>query len=384
MAKKAPDKLHAIKNNVADIKFYGQEPTWESAVIIDDTRGTLMSNGLNWYHYMTDSADHRAFLVDWLKQTRPKSLDKDLKVLSSVSDKDISPTRAAQARMFIIGFPLIPDENSKIWQSVYDRRKVSALSAKNTGSAKNPAAGLDPDREWLLDYKSVLDDGMLEVLYNTQHTSAAAFAQHYKTNSKRVDGAILEIQTKLAIYQQLQEVRSRTAKGSDEEQLLEGYSRVTPKALKAAIKWLTDLEVLLNSQKVAQKVARVVKKKPVDKTKLVRKLQYLDKLPEWKLTSIKPEQCLGASEVWVYNTQTRKLGVYRSEHPNSLSVKGASIVGFSETRSQQKTLRKPQDQVAQFMGTGSQKLTKWFDGVGTTPHAIKGRSSPTLLLLRVF
>jgi len=384
MAKKAPDKIHTIKNNVADIKFYGSEPTWESAVIIEDTYDGLLSNGLNWYHYMTDVADHRAFLVDWIKQFRTKSQDKDLKTLSTVSDRDLSSTRAAMSRMAVMGFPLSATHQDKIWADIWDRRKVSAPSTKTTGTAKNPAAGLDPDREWLLEYKSALDDGMLGVLYNAQHTSATAFAQHYKTNSKRVDGAVALVRAKLGIYQELSAVRTRGPKGEDETQLVEGYSKVTPKALKVTVKWLEDLIALLDAQRAAQKTARVVKKKPIDKSKLVRKLQFLAQLPEWKLTSIKPEQCLGASELWVYNTQTRKLGVYRSEHPNSLSVKGASIVGYSESRSLQKTLRKPQEQVAQFMGTGSQKLTKWFDGVGTTPHALKGRSAPTLLLLRVF
>ena len=128
---------------------------------------------------------------------------------------------------------------------------------------------------------------------------------------------------------------------------------------------------------------KVRKKNPVDKVKLVRKLKYMVKNDEFKITSINPVNCLNVSELWVYNSKTRKLGVYRSEFPGSILVKGTGFTGILEKSSIQKTLRKPEKQLAEFMALGKNQLRKWFDAIKGVELKMKPRINDQTLLLRV-
>ena len=62
-----------------------------------------------------------------------------------------------------------------------------------------------------------------------------------------------------------------------------------------------------------------------------------------------PTQIVGANELWVFNIKTRKIGKYVASNidpkgmqrqGSGLSVKGTTIIGYNETESIQKTLRK--------------------------------------------
>ena len=80
-------------------------------------------------------------------------------------------------------------------------------------------------------------------------------------------------------------------------------------------------------------------------SKLVEKLKYLKTDDKFKIASVQPDQIIGASELWVFNTKTRKLGKYIAKNidpkglgrdGSGLSVKGTTIIGFDETTSIQK------------------------------------------------
>jgi hypothetical protein len=62
---------------------------------------------------------------------------------------------------------------------------------------------------------------------------------------------------------------------------------------------------------------------------------------ELKLKSVKPENIIGATELWVYNTKYRKVQVYKA--PTGLAVKGTTVIGFDIVESKSLTLRKPED-----------------------------------------
>ena len=66
-----------------------------------------------------------------------------------------------------------------------------------------------------------------------------------------------------------------------------------------------------------------------------------------------------------------------------LSVKGTTIIGFDETKSIQKTLRKPEDQLKDFKGAGKVKLRTFLDDIKTTDTKLNGRCNPETVLLKV-
>jgi hypothetical protein len=105
------------------------------------------------------------------------------------------------------------------------------------------------------------------------------------------------------------------------------------------------------------------------------------------LASISPLDILDATELWVYNTKTRKLGKYVVDDMYGsgakLGVKGTSIVGFNESQSVQKTLRKPAEQLAELKRAGKVVLRKFMDEIKTTQTKLNGRINDQTILIKV-
>ncbi len=101
------------------------------------------------------------------------------------------------------------------------------------------------------------------------------------------------------------------------------------------------------------------------------------------LASINPVEIVGASELWVFNIKTRKLGKYVAEEFKELGVKGTTITGFSEMKSVQKTLRKPVEQLAAFKAAGKVVLRKFLEDINAVDTKMNGRLNEETLLLKV-
>ena len=124
-------------------------------------------------------------------------------------------------------------------------------------------------------------------------------------------------------------------------------------------------------------------KKVVPADKVVSKLKYKKTDEPLKLVSINPADIIGSKELWVYNTKTRKLGKYVAADFSELGVKGASITGFSEMLSVQKTLRKPVDQLKEFKAAGKVVLRKFLDEIKAVDIKLNGRINEETILLKV-
>jgi hypothetical protein len=171
------------------------------------------------------------------------------------------------------------------------------------------------------------------------------------------------------------------------EQLVEGYSHITPKDQKKILAIYTAVTQACDMIITSQKAVRTRTKKPVSKEKLVAKLKYQKEDSTLKLASISPTDILEATELWVYNTKTRKLGKYVVDdiygQGIKLSVKGTSITGFNENESIQKTLRKPAEQLAELKRAGKVVLRKFMDDIKTTSTKLNGRINDQTILLKI-
>jgi hypothetical protein len=127
------------------------------------------------------------------------------------------------------------------------------------------------------------------------------------------------------------------------------------------------------------------KPKAVSKEKLVSKLKYQLNCPELGIASINPTEIIDATEVWVYNTKTRKLGMYKVEGLQAgMSVKGTTIQHFEISTSIQKTLRKPAEQLKLFKGTAKTKYQKAFKDINAVEIKLNGRLNDTTIILKAF
>ena len=175
-------------------------------------------------------------------------------------------------------------------------------------------------------------------------------------------------------------------------QLLEGYGHLNkPQAKKIAGFYeslVADVTMYVTSAKVSRTPR---KKKAPSKEKLVAKLKFKTNDEKYRITSINPMDIIGATEVWVFNTKTRKLGKYVAMNTDpkglaregtGLTVKGTTILGFNEEQSVQKTLRKPDEQLREFAKSGKVKLRKFLEDIKTTDIKLTGRVNNETIILK--
>jgi hypothetical protein len=168
------------------------------------------------------------------------------------------------------------------------------------------------------------------------------------------------------------------------EQLKEGYSHLS----KAQVKKITQFynEILsacdmLAAEAKVNRAPRKVKTKPAEK--IVAKLKFAKTYEPLKLVSISPTDIVGAKELWVFNTKTRKIGRYVATEYSDLSVKGTSIINFDEAKSVQKTLRKPEEQLKEFKAAGKVQLRKFLEDIKAVDIKLNGRINEETILLKI-
>jgi hypothetical protein len=66
-----------------------------------------------------------------------------------------------------------------------------------------------------------------------------------------------------------------------------------------------------------------------------------------------------------------------------LGVKGTTITGFNESKSTQKTLRKPEEQVKSFLASNKVELRKFLENIKTTEIKLNGRINADTILLKI-
>jgi hypothetical protein len=169
-----------------------------------------------------------------------------------------------------------------------------------------------------------------------------------------------------------------------DEDIREAYSHFTAKERKQNLSIYEKIDdacrMIIEKGKATRKTR---KPKAVSNEKLVSKLRYKQSDSENSLVSINPTEIIGASELWVFNAKTRKLGRYiADEYHRTLTVKGSTIVGFDTVKSVQKTLRKPKDQLKGFAKTGKVALRKFLDGVNSKESTLNGRINAETLILK--
>lgn len=182
-----------------------------------------------------------------------------------------------------------------------------------------------------------------------------------------------------------QEELAELASGNADDQLREAYSHVSRKNVKKLIEFYES--IMSACDQIAQE-AKILKKprakKIVPADKLVAKLKFKTVDDKLGVVSVPPAQIVGSQGIVVYNTKTRKIGYYHAKTSAGLSVKGTSIINFTE-KSSQKTLRKPEEQIKEFKEQNTQKRVEtWFTKIKTTETVMNGRLNEDIVLLKVF
>jgi hypothetical protein len=169
---------------------------------------------------------------------------------------------------------------------------------------------------------------------------------------------------------------------TEDELIKEGYSNFSKTEIKKIVGFcdsiITDCMKVLDEANKSRKPRQRKQKTP---EQLVSKLKYLDK--HEALVSENSKDIIGAIQLWVYNTKSRKLGCYNADDASGLSVKGSSIISFNESKSTQKKLRKPEVTLPEVLKGGKVYLRTALDDIKAVSATLNGRLNTDTILLRI-
>jgi hypothetical protein len=364
-------------------QYMGAEPTWEKQN--DWSEAEFCSNvgwALNWYNYFYDKKSSRKTLVDYLKKHK---YDKDtIACVQKAPEWTFGSTLIALVKMRNNGLERSCDganTSSFFENSIAKVVEYGRASVEVTEEPKQTAPVVSIQQR-MLETASSLTDPIEEAIESfSKNGWKSDFDTFAYLQKEQVKGMIA--QKMLGFYSGEADELEEVLLGKD-EQLVEGYSHMKKAHLKAYAKFMRgicdDLERWISNQKATRK-PRKVKAKPA--SKVVEKLQYCKSNTEYKVQSVAPEKVVGAQQLWVFNVKTKQLGVYNAYSREGLSVKGTTLIGWEESTSIKKTLRKPEEGIKRCLDGGKIVLRKLMDELTTKESPCNGRINKDTVLLRV-
>jgi hypothetical protein len=324
----------------------------------------------------------------------------EIRCIKELPDSHITITSAALATMFLRGMPEERADIDSYGPGEWVRKDIAeyivkgrALLEKRTASAAANAGLHQPTiQERIRDatylHMEEIDNWLDGFIKDPASFDPKGFnvLNHFKSREINQAHARL-IRDKYAYSKQDYDLLLSSTKVKDDGymQLVDGYSCYTKAQQKNMQAALTEIiaacDMFLQKAKVERKPRA---KKAPNKEKLVSKLKFKPTDDQYKLVSIKPEECLQALELWVFNTRTRKLGCYVASDLAALSIKGTTIINFNENKSIAKTVRKPEEFFRDVKSLPKTKMRKMYEGVNSVETKMNGRINADMILLRSY
>jgi hypothetical protein len=374
----------------ADTKYLGEEPTWKFQPETE-RRVSRLANAFNWYNYYLGKKEVKEFVADWLDRHE----DKNAKAFRSVPEQSIHSTLGWLCRMNTMGLDLTEHE------LLYIENHVSELLSKNKPAKKLSAqaqASVDAKAEQQAEtVRITIQDrlrekvsecaGEIEGMFDEFIVAGAKMSADYKpiTLIRGMNIAPQMVNTIADDWKKRVAEFEEVIEGKD-AQLVEGYSPWTKTQIKNFVKFAEQVIADCGNYVQIKKVERKPRaKKAVSPEKLASKFKFLKEFAELKLKSEAPAKLVGASEAWLYDTKKRKLiHVVADTHAGTVSVKSSSIVGMDTVQSQQKTLRKPAEQIKALLAGGKPASRKYFKDIKATETKYNGRGNENLIILKAY
>ena len=328
---------------------------------------------MNWYSLDGSKADARKYIREYIKKNMPSELiDFD-----RVKDSDIRVTYGWVARLLNRGAKLSDHHVSKFIDHIKEllqplRKEVEQNIVINSNR---------PSIQTAMNEKITNYIGNLEGHYDEYITNGTEFSLENDIKAKEIPQPYVAKIQEWARYKLLEWIE--IAEGKD-SQLNEAYSHYSKKSKKDVAKFFADMIQACEKYdafKKANRKPRVIK--PKTPAQQVKSLRFKTKDDDLGLSSVHPTEIVGANSVWLYNTKTRKLMVYRTESSQGIQIKGSSLQNYEPELSEQKTLRKPQEQLNALLNAGKVQLRKFMDTINSKKQEVNGRLNTEVIILRV-
>ena len=346
--------IKAILSNNKEPKFSGE---------LSQSQLTL---ALNWYAQNRDNKDATKYASDFLKKKH--------KITVSDGLKSVPSTFGFLCRIVSTG-GVLEGSNAKFFDETISKLKQSSPVVKSTTTnvlsiqdhikrkASDCIAELEGNIDELIisEFKSNVSPYATMTGMDIKNAHAKFVIEHFKTRRSEYDDVL-------------------TTKDAD---VKEAYSNFSKPQLKKLVAYCD--QVIADSMKLAGeavKSRKPRKRKAKSAEQVVAKLNYAKDFAELKLVSIDPKTIIGASSLWVYNTKTRKLGVYHAIDVVGLSIKGSTIQNFAESKSISKTLRKPAVTLPEVLKGGKVALRNILTDIRAAEKVLTGRINTDTILLR--
>lgn len=171
----------------------------------------------------------------------------------------------------------------------------------------------------------------------------------------------------------------------------ESYQHIKKSGLQRGIDFLNLIIKECDNVVIKKKIIR--QKKSKSAKDIVKKIKYLktalftSSLNEniaITLNSFDPKYIIGCKELLIFNANTRKLFVYKSNDDNGLSINGSTLLNFSEENSYCKTIRKPETFFKDHEKLGKRELNNKIKEVKSVMGKVTGRINKYCILLKYY
>ena len=398
MATKAPakktrvTKAQVTAHRTKAAKDYS--PTWDTAEQMDGAQFLRHWHGAMSYYRMEFSGkDLKPAVIKWM--TSVGCAKEDIAAFKKTKDNRCNLTMGAIASCLLRGMPAVrADFNDGKDTAAWLRKQIVDVIAdgKDDIDESVVAAEVKPTiaqpsiqervKEAAYRMTEEIEDAIEGFQNDPENFDPKAFKMLNLLKGKEVKAAHARI-IKGFYSRQLEELEE-LASGKGDEQLKEGYSHRSKKQIRNLITFYQEIASACDMLAQEAKVNRAPRKtKAVSKDKLVAKLKFMKSNEPLKLVSINPVDIIGAGELWIFNTKTRKMGKYIAAEFQTLGVKGTTITGFDEHKSIQKTVRKPEEKLKEFKAANKVALRKFLDEINATDTKMNGRINEETILLKV-
>ena len=380
-------EVRAKKGRDFSPKWEGHE-TWDTNQFLRQFHSAMA-----WYRLESSAKELKPKVIDWMG--RQGCTKEDISAFKKTKDNRCGMTMGAVAACLLKGMPSVRDEfNDGRDTAVWLRARINEVIEQGRDDLDDSDIVVEIKKDV---YVPSIQERLREVsLGMTEEIETAIEA--FQTDPETFDPKAFKVlnllkakQAKAAHARIIRDFYARNltellelASGQADEQLKEGYSHRSKKQIKSFIAFLQEIESACNMLMQEAKVNKKPRaKKAVSKDKIIAKLKYKKSDEPLKLVSINPADIIGAQELWIFNSKTRKLGKYVAAEFQELGIKGTTITGFSETKSVQKTLRKPAEQIKAFKEAGKVVLRKFLEDINAVDTKMNGRINEEIMLLKV-
>jgi hypothetical protein len=380
-------EVRAKKGRDFSPKWEGHE-TWDTNQFLRQFHSAMA-----WYRLESSAKELKPKVIDWMG--RQGCTKEDISAFKKTKDNRCGMTMGAVAACLLKGMPIVREDfNDGRDTAVWLRTRINEVIEQGRDDLDDSDEVVEVKKDV---YTPSIQERLREVsLGMTEEIETAIEA--FQTDPETFDPKAFKVlnllkakQAKAAHARIIRDFYSRNltellelASGQADEQLKEGYSHRSKKQIKSFIAFLQEIESACNMLMQEAKVNKKPRaKKAVSKDKIIAKLKYKKSDEPLKLVSINPADIIGAQELWIFNSKTRKLGKYVAAEFQELGIKGTTITGFSEMKSVQKTLRKPAEQLKAFKEAGKVVLRKFLEEINAVDTKMNGRINEEIMLLKV-